>query len=157
MLAVVLALAAFLRFYRLSPGLSADEVYSLEVSRHSVGSIVRILAHGDTHPPLSYVLLHFWAEAFGSSEVAVRSLAALFGVGTVLMLYLLGRLLWGPLAGLIAALMLSLSRINVECSHFARMYTAMTFFAATSFYFLARCGLHPPGPWRSCTCCRALR
>jgi mannosyltransferase len=139
----ILGIAGFLRFFHLDPGLNDDETYSLNVARHSLGSILRILEQTDTHPPLSYFLLHFWMQAFGSSEVAVRSLAALFGVGTVLMLYLLGRLLWGPLAGLIAALLLSLSEFNVQYSHNARMYTLMTFLAAASFYFFARLRIAP--------------
>jgi 4-amino-4-deoxy-L-arabinose transferase-like glycosyltransferase len=82
-------------------------------------------------------------RVFGSSEVGVRSLAALFGVGTVLMLFLLGRLLWDPLTGLIAALLLSLSDFNVQYSHNARMYTLMTFLATASFYFFARLRIAP--------------
>ena len=79
-LTVILAVAAFVRFVRLSPGLFDDEVYSLDVANHRLGTILRILEQTDTHPPLSYFLLHFWMRVFGSSEVAVRSLSALFGV-----------------------------------------------------------------------------
>lgn len=142
-LITIIGIAGFLRFFHLGPGLNVDEAYSLNVAGHSLGSILRILEQTDTHPPLSYVVLHFWMQALGSSEVAVRSLAALFGVGTVVMLYLLGRLFWGPLAGLIAALLLSLSQFNVEYSHNARMYTLLTFLAATSFYFFARLRIAP--------------
>lgn len=142
-LTAVLAVAGFIRFFRLGPGLFDDEVYSLDVANHRLGTILRILERTDTHPPLSYFLLHFWMRVFGSSEVAVRSLSALFGVGTVLMLYLLGRLLWDSSTGLIAALMLSLSSFNVEYSHNARMYTLMTFLATASFYFFARLRIAP--------------
>ena len=82
-------------------------------------------------------------QIFGSSEVAVRSLAALFGVGTVVALYLLGRVLWGPIAGLTAALFLALSQFNVQYSHNARMYTLMTFLTAASYYFFIRLRIDP--------------
>jgi mannosyltransferase len=141
----ILLVAGLVRFLRLSPGLFGDEVYSLDVANHRLGTILRILERTDTHPPLSYFLLHFWMRVFGSSEVAVRSLSALFGVGTVLMLYLLGRLLWDSATGLIAALMLSLSDFNVQFSHNARMYALMTFLATASFYFFARLRIDP-GP-----------
>jgi mannosyltransferase len=139
----ILAVAGFVRFFRLSPGLFDDEVYSLDVANHGLGTILRILQRTDTHPPLSYFLLHFWIRAFGSSEVAVRSLSALFGIGTVWMLYLLGRLLWDSSTGLIAALLLALSDFNVQYSHNARMYTLMTFLATASFYFFARLCIAP--------------
>jgi mannosyltransferase len=137
----IVGIAGFLRFFHLGPGLSDDEVYSLDVANRSLGGILRTLERADTHPPLSYFLLHFWMRAFGSSEVAVRSLAALFGVCTVLMLFLLGRLLWGPATGLLAAFMLSLSDINVLYSHDDRMYSLMSFLVAASFYFFARLGI----------------
>jgi mannosyltransferase len=139
----IVGIAGFLRFFDLGPGLDADESYSVDVATHSPGSILRILERTDTHPPLSYLLLHFWMQAFGSSEVAVRSLAALFGVGTVVALYFLGRVLWGPLAGLTAALFLALSQFNVQYSHNARMYTLMTFLTAASYYFFIRLRINP--------------
>jgi uncharacterized membrane protein len=134
----IVGIAGFLRFFHLSPGLDADESYSVDVANHSPVSILRILERTDTHPPLSYLLLHFWMQIFGSSEVAVRSLAALFGVATVVALYFLGRVLWGPIAGLTAGLFLALSQFNVQYSHNARMYTLMTFLTAASYYFFIR-------------------
>jgi mannosyltransferase len=141
----IVGIAGFLRFFHLGPGLDGDESYSVDVANHSPGSILRILERTDTHPPLSYLLLHFWMQTFGSSEVAVRSLAALFGVGTVVALYLLGRVLWGPIAGLAAALFLALSQFNVQYSHNARMYTLMTFLTAASYYFFIRLRIDPSG------------
>jgi mannosyltransferase len=134
----ILAVAAIVRFVRLGPGFYDDEAYSVEVARHNLGGIVRLLERTDTHPPLSYVLVHVWMQIFGSSEAAVRTLSAAWGLGTVLVIYLLGRLLWSREVGLIAALLLALSQYNVFYAHYARMYTMMGFFAALSFYFLAR-------------------
>lgn len=137
-LLVILAVGGFFRFFRLNPAFFDDEVYSLDVAEHSVGNILRLLERSDTHPPLSYLLLHFWVQAFGTSEAAVRSMAALFGLATVLMLYLLGRALWGPAVGLVAALLLAISRFNIDYSHDNRMYSQMTFLVTASFYLFVR-------------------
>jgi uncharacterized membrane protein len=142
-LAGILVLAAVVRFIHLSPGLFDDEVYSVEVSRHGLGGILRTIQGTDTHPPLSYFVLHFWMQVFGTSEAAVRSLAAAWSLGTVVMIYLIGRLLWSSRVGLIAALLLAFSQFNVSYAHFARMYSMMGFLTALSFYFLARLYIRP--------------
>ena len=37
----------------------------------------------ESNPPLYYVLAWGWAKAFGTGEVGLRSLSALFGAATV--------------------------------------------------------------------------
>jgi len=76
---IALTLIAFaVRIKGLSvDGLWFDEVYSVRIVRLSVGQIIR-LTSGDVHPPLYYLLLHFWTKCFGESESAVRMLSVLF-------------------------------------------------------------------------------
>jgi hypothetical protein len=50
---------------------------------------------------------------FGTSEVAVRLLSALFGVLAIPMIYLVGRELFNEEAGLVGALILALSSFNI--------------------------------------------
>ncbi|MCB9525162.1 MAG: glycosyltransferase family 39 protein [Myxococcales bacterium] len=63
--------ADLLRFQQLDPGLGpADTVLGLARDEPQ-------------NPPLFYLLAHLWMRLFGDGVAAVRSLAALFGVGTV--------------------------------------------------------------------------
>ena len=54
-----------------------DEAYSIMVAKRSASEIIRLSAL-DTHPPLYYLILKIWANVFGWSELALRSLSAIF-------------------------------------------------------------------------------
>lgn len=65
-----------------------------------------------------------------------RVLAALFDVGTVLMLFFLGRWLYGPAAGLLAAALLALNVMHIQLAHFFTSDPFLTFFVAASLAFM---------------------
>lgn len=117
----VLALGAILRLAGLgTESFWFDEAYSVWVSRHDLGwqfslSTQRIF------PLLYYVLLHFWLR-LGSSEVAVRALSALVGIGSIAALYALARDLFDPRTALLSALFLAVSPLHLWFSQEARMY-----------------------------------
>ena len=43
----------------------------------------------DVHPPLYYLLLHFWMSLFGTSQLAVRSLSAVAGIAVIPLGYII--------------------------------------------------------------------
>jgi len=121
MLAGLLFLAGFLRFYALgTESIWLDEATSLVVADNTPAQIVTITAE-DIHPPLYYLILRAWL-VFGRSEAALRSLSAVIGVLSVAALYGLGRALWSPTAGAIAALLLAVSPLHIWYSQETRMY-----------------------------------
>ncbi|TMI84887.1 MAG: phospholipid carrier-dependent glycosyltransferase [Bacillati bacterium ANGP1] len=88
LLIVVLAIAAETRFLGLADrSLWFDEAYSVSVTHGSFLQLVWSVRLFDTHPPLYYALLKGWTLLFGSGEIAVRSLSAVFGVLMVPLLY----------------------------------------------------------------------
>ena len=134
LLAIVL-IGVFLRLYHLgTQGFWVDEVTSVNISKMSLSQIV----YADWHPPLYYWLLHYWVALFGISEVAVRSLSVLFGALAIPVIYLLGRRLFNEEAGLLAALILAFSTLNVQYSQEARMYSLLVLLALLSMYFFIR-------------------
>jgi len=137
-LLLILALAAFLRFYRLdAQSLWADEGNSVSLSGRSLDHITAGAAH-DIHPPLYYYLLHFWMRIFGNSEFAVRSLSALLGTALVYLTYLLGRHLSDYWLGLVAALLATVSPFQVYYSQETRMYILLAALSALSVYSFIR-------------------
>lgn len=56
-----------------------------------------------------------------------RGLAALFDVGTVLLVFLLGRRLYGTATGLLAALFVALAVMHVQAAHFYTVNPILTF------------------------------
>lgn len=59
-----------------------DEAYTYFVSRLSLPDILAALQSSDRHPPLHYMLLHFWARA-GSSELWLRLPSIAFALLTI--------------------------------------------------------------------------
>ncbi|MGZ4925275.1 MAG: glycosyltransferase family 39 protein [Halobacteriota archaeon] len=131
-------IGALLRLYHLgTQSIWWDEAFSVWISQLSLSQIVQRTAV-DVHPPLYYFILHYWIAVFGSSEIAVRSLSALFGVLAIPAIYLVGRQLFDKEAGLVGALILALSALNIWYSQEARMYSLMVLLALLSMYFFIR-------------------
>ncbi len=65
-----------------------------------------------------------------------RALTALFDVGTVLFAFLLGRRLYNPATGLLAAAFTALSVIHIQLAHFFTSDPYLTFFVVVAIYFL---------------------
>lgn len=67
-----------------------------------------------------------------------RLLTALFDVGTVAMLFFLGRQLYNSAVGLLAAAFLALNVMHVQLAHFFTSDPYLTFFVVTAVYFMVR-------------------
>ncbi len=121
-LAVILAVAAGIRFYDLgSQSLWSDEGNSAAMVTRSFAQIAAD-AGRDIHPPLYYWILKAWTETFGRGEVPLRSLSALLGTMLVLAVAELGRRLYGEPAGLAAGFVAALAPFQLYYSQEARMY-----------------------------------
>ncbi|WP_223489166.1 glycosyltransferase family 39 protein [Pseudomonas sp. A-RE-19] len=126
-LVAVVAIALFARFHAITvPVIWYDEAYSLLLAEGSPAYIWATTAR-DVHPPLYYVLLHFWMLLFGNGVLAARSLSALADVGTLLLCIKLMSLVTTRKATWIAALLLALLPISVRYSQEVRMYTLLGF------------------------------
>lgn len=129
---IVLLLALGLRLYRLDgQSFWYDEGTSVVLAGRDLPSIARDAA-ADIHPPLYYYLLHYWTAAFGTSEVAARSLSAVLGVLLVVVTWLLGRRLFDGWTALAAALLAAVSPFAVYYAQETRMYTLAALLGAAS-------------------------
>ena len=119
-------------------GLWLDEAFSVWLANHSVADMLQWIVEIDQHPPLYYLLLHNWVGLNGDALYAVRLLSALFGAGTIPVIYLIGKRISGRVTGLAAAVILALSPFNIRFAQETRMYTLLTFNAAVAIYALVR-------------------
>jgi 4-amino-4-deoxy-L-arabinose transferase-like glycosyltransferase len=116
-----------------------DEVITAaRVIPGSFGQMLHEVRASESNPPLYYVLAWGWAKAFGTGEVGLRSLTALFGAATVPVAYLVGRELASRHAGLIAAALFAVNPMLIWYSQEARSYALLVFFGALSLLFFAR-------------------
>jgi uncharacterized membrane protein len=135
LLLIVLAGVA-LRVYHLdAQSFWYDEGNSARIAERSLQLIIAGAA-GDIHPPLYYIVLHYWRAVFGETEFALRMLSVLCGVGLVIFTYLLARRLFNPRVGLIAAALLACSPFAIYYSQEARMYVMLAFEAVVSTWAL---------------------
>lgn len=139
-LAVLITLAGGgLRVLRLdSKGMWLDETFSVWLAKHSVVDLLHWTAQIDQHPPLYYLLLHFWIGRDGDTPYHVRLLSVLFGAGAIPIIYLIGKRMSGAVVGLAAAMLLAVSPFNIYFAQETRMYTLLTFNAALAIYALVR-------------------
>ncbi len=99
-----------------------DEGIGVWLARMSAADIVHWTA-GDVHPPLYYLLLHFWWRVAGEGEFVLRFPAVCFSLLTVAVTYRAGRVLGGTRVGLLAALLVTLSRFAIGWAQEIRMYS----------------------------------
>jgi uncharacterized membrane protein len=138
LLAIVL-IGLFLRVYQLgTQSIWLDEAWSVWMSKMSVPQLVATAARADTHPPLYSLILHYWISLFGTSELAVRLLPAVFGVLAIPVTYMVGRQLFDKEVGLVGALILALSLFNIQYSQESRTYSLMVLLTLLSIYFFLR-------------------
>jgi hypothetical protein len=125
-LAGTLALALALRLHELGRrSLWLDEAISLWLARLPWADLLPTLATHDESPPLYFALLHLW-RAWGENEAALRLLSVLASVSAVALGAALGTALGGRGAGLLAALCLALSPVQVHHGQEARMYALVS-------------------------------
>jgi hypothetical protein len=67
-----------------------------------------------------------------------RALAGLMDLGTLLLLYLLGRRLYSPAVGLLAAAFLAVTVLHIQSAHFFIVDPFLTFFVTAALYCLIR-------------------
>ncbi len=136
---VITLLGAGIRFIDIGKQpLWSDEAFSVWMGSHSIADIIKLTIEIDQHPPLYHILLHLWMSIGGQGEAWVRSLSALFGILTIIVIYFLGKTLSGALVGLLSALVLALSPFHIQYGQEARSYAMLGLFASLSMVMTAR-------------------
>ncbi len=126
-LIVLVMLAVIVRFHAISiPVIWYDEAFSVLLSERAPGLIWSTTAR-DVHPPLYYLILHYWMLLFGNSVISLRGLSALADVGTLVLCLKLMSLVATRRATCFAGLMLVLLPISVRYSQEVRMYSLLGF------------------------------
>ena len=136
---IITMIGAFQRVFLLGiKGMGFDETISMWLADHSVADMLPWIVKIDKHPPLYYLLLHYWIGLNGDTPFDVRLLSALFGAATIPIIYLIGKRMSGVVMGLAAAVILALSPFNIRFAQETRMYTCLAFSAAVAMYALVR-------------------
>lgn len=127
----IVTLGAVFRVYHLGyRSFYFDEAYQYFASLDPLH-----LIRDDGHPPLSHYIEHFIVH-LGRDEATLRMIPVLFGIGTIVVTYQLGKALFDKRIGLISALFVAISPILIYYSQEARPYSQFVFFSIASFLLL---------------------
>ncbi|MFC1710018.1 glycosyltransferase family 39 protein [Candidatus Omnitrophota bacterium] len=117
-----------LRLYRLGyHDLWYDEVVSLDYA---------IFSLKNWNAPLYWILLRYWIKVFGISEFSLRFPSLIFSFFSVIMVYFLGKELFGKKSGIIASIFMGLSPFHLWYAQEARDYSMVLFSGLLSSHLL---------------------
>ena len=127
----------------------ADEVLTPLRSGLGVREILsnRVTLQGivtqDTHPPLYFLIVHATRQLWGTSDLAYRMVAVLFGTITIPMMAKFGRNLFTPTIGLVTALLTTVNPLQIWYAQEARMYTLLVLCMLIASHILWRAWADP--------------
>lgn len=140
---VVVAVGVALRFWTRSD-LWLDEALTVNIAHLPLRDLHAALRR-DGAPPLFYVLLHFWMRAFGTSDLAVRSLSGVIGVATLPVAWAAGRRVGGRGVAAGVLVLVASSPFAVRYSTETRMYALVVLLVAAGVVAVDR-ALERPRP-----------
>jgi hypothetical protein len=115
--------------------------------------------NNDVHPPLFQIVLRLWRDALdpivGETDAMLRTLAVLFGVASVGLMFDVVRLLHGTRPAAWAALIMALATPQLHWAQDTRPYTMMFVLVLGAIDAVIRLERHGPGAWRTVAlaCC----
>jgi mannosyltransferase len=131
----IIVIGIFLRFYAIgTESLWRDEIFSIMESRMSIAGMVA----QSNQPPVYFLLLNLWIRLFGTSEVTLRSLAAIFGTVSIILVYLTGSILFTRKVGLAGSFLFAISCFQIQYSQEVRGYSLLVLASLLSYYFFIK-------------------
>lgn len=123
---VILVGGIFLRIYNLSYlSLWNDEAFSRYYFKLGLSFMWTEGLRSESSPPLYYMAIGAWIQLFGGSEAALRSLSVVSSSLAIVLVYALGRELFGPRQGLTASALFALSATQIYYAQEARPYALL--------------------------------
>ena len=136
--------------------LSLDEVISVIIARDDWTNMWRFMLRHERNMWLYHILLHLWLK-LGESEFLVRCLSAIFALGTIPVVFSIGRRLFGSHVGAVAALLLPVNAFFIRYAQVARGYSLLVLLTSLSSYYFVRAIERPSWrQWIAHAVCSAL-
>jgi 4-amino-4-deoxy-L-arabinose transferase-like glycosyltransferase len=129
-----------------------DETYTYGIATQPFQDLIGKWAWGsESNMILYYLVIKAWLGATGllglaPNEVVLRIPGALAAIGASVMVYLLGRRLFGPVAGLVGAGLYLANFLQIIVAQMARSYSLELLLVTVSWYALVAALQEPPTP-----------
>ena len=130
LIGIIILVAAILRLWKLGQvPFMHDEFSALLRTRFdSFNDFIQQGIMPDSHPIGVQLFLWGWVKLFGWSEFWVKLPFALMGIGSVYLIYIIGRQWFNRKVGLFSAAFFAVSQFTIFYSQLARPYSAGLFF-----------------------------
>ncbi len=149
LLGVILVVAAVLRLWKLGQiPFMHDElsaIYRLRFDNFK-DLILYGVCQNDSHPAGVQVFLYYWTKLVGTSEFWMKLPFALMGIGSVFLIYVIGKQWFNRKTGLLGAAFFAVSQLTVFYSQLARPYAAGLFFVLSMTCFWDKLLFAPKRP-----------
>lgn len=140
---IILAMAAFLRLYRIGDYMTflGDEGRDVLVAKGILNGQLTLLGPRSSAGnfftgPIYYYMIAPFLWLFNYNPVGPAVMIALLGIGTVYLIFYIGKRFFNPATGLIAASLYATSPLVINYSHSSWNPNAMPFFTILLLYFL---------------------
>ncbi len=122
--AIFVAAGLIYSFHLGTDALGASEAYSAwAAAKPGVSAIIRTpVLHDPGKQVFYYVVLHYYTQIFGLSEISLRSMSVIFSLITLVLVFALGCEMFDESTALAAAAMWAFNPLAVVFAHTARMY-----------------------------------
>lgn len=139
-LAALLILGIMIRLLCAHQSLWIDEIASVNFADQPLSNLWSDWMRRETNPPLYYTILKGWTQLIGPAygDQGLRSLSILYGCGSTILAYFLGRKVAGNWAGLAAAALMTVSPAQVHYSLELRAFAQAQFAALAAIL----CAIH---------------
>lgn len=140
LLGIIMLVAAILRLWKLGQVPFMHDEFSAFTRLHydNFLDLIRDGVAPDAHPAGVQVFLYYWAQIFGWNAFWVKLPFVLMGIGSVYLIYIIGRQWFNRMVGLLSAAFFAVSEFTIFYSQLARPYSAGLFFVLLQVYFWNR-------------------
>ncbi len=101
----------------------------------TIGDVLQLRQAQAAPDPAAYLADHARLTDYNQIHLVGRVLSGLFDLGTVLLLFFLGRRLFDWRVGLIASFLLAFTVLNIQGAHYFTVDTFLTFFVTLTLWF----------------------
>lgn len=145
LLFLIIIVAFILRFYNFTAiPFTHDELSALfRTQFHNLHDLINYGVKVDGHPAGVQLFLYFWIKIVGFNEWLIKLPFTLLGIGSVILLYFIGKKWYNETVGLLASAFLASLQYPIYYSQMARPYASGLFFSLALLYFWSNLLLTP--------------
>jgi len=135
---LIFVLGSLLRLYRLGHhSFWGDEVFILNAVNLPYKEIFFNQLHEPT-PPLFLLVTKLWMSFFNQNEYMIRLLPCLFGILSLILVYLISKELFNRRIALMSSFFFAISPFHIFYSQELRTYSLLLFLSLLSFYIFVK-------------------